>query len=99
MRLNEVVPWGHNLPEYKAMFNLDNADIRKSLVGFADGTSSANSELAKQGGSMVSIDPIYQFSNHDINRRLNEVTEQSKIYTERLSPEERQEANEIAYLR
>jgi len=96
MRLDEVYPWGHNLTEYRAFFNLDDDDVSKSIVGFADGTSSVNSELTQLGIKMVSVDPIYQFTVSDIGRRLNEVMKQSGQYRQNLPLNERKRACEIA---
>lgn len=96
IKLNDVYPWGHNLAEYKAIFNLDDMDIRRPLVGFADGTSSVNSELTQLGHKMVSVDPIYQFTKQDIDRRLNDVMAQSEQYWRGLPEDHRQQAIAIA---
>lgn len=36
-KLNDVVPWGRNLNEYKLMFNLSYEDFSKKIAGFGDG--------------------------------------------------------------
>ena len=96
VKLSEVYPWGHNLAEYRAIFKLNDDDLRKPLMGFADGTSSVNSELTQLGHHMVSIDPVYQFTKQDIERRLSEVTAQSEQYWQGLPADQRKQAIDIA---
>jgi len=98
VKLSDVHPWGHNLAEYRAIFNLGD-EIRKPLIGFAEGTSSVNSELTKIGCTMVSIDPIYGFTRQDLNRRLDEVMAQAEHYWSRLPTEAQRQAKEIAHSR
>lgn len=99
MRLSDVYPWGHNLAAYRAIFNLNDQALTRPIVSFADGTSSANSELTGLGCAMVSVDPVYQFSAHDIHRRLVEMMEQAEAYHQQLAPDDQQEAKDIADLR
>ena len=42
MKLNEVIPWGRNLEEYKLMFNLSEADLNAKILGCGDGLASFN---------------------------------------------------------
>lgn len=99
MRLTDVYPWGHNLAEYSAMFNLVDEDLHRLIVSFADGTSSVNSELKGMGHTMVSIDPLYDFNVWEISRRLSEVVKQSEIYQQELPPNEQQQARDMVRLR
>lgn len=77
MQLKEVVPWGRTLAEYQMMFGLDLAQIRldAQILGCGDGPASFNAEMAAQGYSVVSIDPIYQFSAQQIRQRVQETYE------------------------
>lgn len=70
MKLNEVVPWGRSLTEYKLLFDLSEADLKKRILGCGDGPASFNSELTAAGGHAVSIDPIYAFSAAEIKQRI-----------------------------
>jgi len=70
--LNKVVPWGRNLEEYKSMFNLSNFELDKRIISFGDGPASFNAEMTKLGKSVLSIDPIYQFSKTDLQYRISE---------------------------
>jgi len=70
MKLNEVVPWGRSLAEYKLMFDLSEADLKKHILGCGDGPASFNSELTAIGGQVISVDPIYQFSGAQIKQRI-----------------------------
>ncbi len=75
MKLDEVVLWGRTLEEYRAMFNLSEADLNTNIVGCGDGPASFNAELTALGSSVVSIDPIYSFSTKQIKQRIQETYE------------------------
>jgi len=70
MKLNEVVPWGRTLDEYKQMFNLSATDLNARILGCGDGPASFNAEMTALGGSVVSVDPIYQFSAEQIRQQV-----------------------------
>jgi hypothetical protein len=70
--LSQVVPWGRSFDEYTAMFALSETDLGKRILGCADGPSSFNSILAKRGGKVVSVDPLYEFPADEIRRRIDE---------------------------
>lgn len=60
--LENIVPWGRNIAEYRWMFMLSDDDLKKKIAGFGDGPASFNSGAAKQGYSVTSYDPVYQFT-------------------------------------
>jgi hypothetical protein len=70
MKLEEVVPWGRSLAEYQSMFNLSATDLNAKILGCGDGPASFNAEMTELGYSVVSIDPIYQFSAEQIEQRV-----------------------------
>jgi SAM-dependent methyltransferase len=70
MKLEEVVPWGRALAEYKLMFDLSELDLNSKILGCGDGPASFNTEMTELGHSVVSIDPIYQFSAEQIEQRV-----------------------------
>lgn len=73
--LKEVVPWGRTLNEYMKMFDLSKKDIvTKSIISFGDGPASFNAEALEMGGSVLSLDPIYNFSAEEIRKRIAEVS-------------------------
>ena len=72
-KLNSVVPWGRNLDEYRTMFMLDDADMKKKIAGFGDGPASFNCEATRMGCSVTSFDPIYRFTCEQLSDRINEV--------------------------
>ena len=72
-QLDGVVPWGRNFNEYRLMFQLDDSDRMKKIAGFGDGPASFNYEATKQGYAVTSFDPIYQFSQKDLQKRIDEV--------------------------
>ena len=71
MQLENIVPWGRNLSEYREMFLYSDADRDKKILGCGDGPASVNSELTKLGINITSIDPIYQFSKKEIAQRVD----------------------------
>jgi hypothetical protein len=70
MKLEEVVPWGRNLAEYRSMFSLSEIDLNAKILGCGDGPASFNAEMTELGYSVMSIDPIYQFSTAQIEQRV-----------------------------
>jgi hypothetical protein len=85
MKLENIVPWGRNLDEYRAMFLLSSKEIEtKKILGCGDGPSSFNTEVDLDGGSVVSVDPLYAYSKKEIMNRIDEVSdkvmEQVKVH-------------------
>ena len=74
MKLENVVPWGRNLEEYQSMFQLSKKDLQSNILGCGDGPSSFNFEITKLNGNIISIDPIYQFSKDEIQKRIDETS-------------------------
>ncbi len=72
MQLDEVVPWGRNLQEYTRMFLLTPEDLNKKILSVGDGPASFNQEMKTVGKSVISVDPIYQFSREEIKMRIEE---------------------------
>jgi hypothetical protein len=70
MKLEEIVPWGRTLEEYKLMFLLSETDLNSKILGCGDGPASFNAQMTELGHSVVSIDPIYQFSAKEIEQRV-----------------------------
>jgi hypothetical protein len=75
MELNEIVPWGRTLAEYKLMFDLSPTDLASTILGCGDGPASFNAEMTESGYPLVSIDPIYQFSAEQIQQRIDDTYE------------------------
>jgi SAM-dependent methyltransferase len=70
MQLDQVVPWGRTLAEYRLMFDLSEADLNQRILGCGDGPASFNAEMAQQGHQVVSIDPLYAFTAAQIQQRV-----------------------------
>ena len=75
MKLEEIVPWGRTLAEYQSMFRLSESDLNAEILGCGDGPASFNAEMVELSHSVVSIDPIYQFSSEQIEQRVRQVYE------------------------
>lgn len=76
--LNDVVPWGRSLDEYRSMFTLTDSDMTGRILGCADGPASFNAEATALGWSVVSCDPLYRFGVAEIRDRID-ITFQSVI--------------------
>ena len=71
--LDQVVPWGRSLHEYRSMFALTDADLdTMNILGCADGPASFNAEATRRGDSITSCDPIYQFNVVEMRQRISE---------------------------
>ena len=55
------------------MFALSDADLRKRVLGCGDGPASFNALLTRQGGNVLSVDPLYHFSVEAIRLRIKEI--------------------------
>ena len=73
--LPEIIPWGRTLREYELMFALTEADKKLKILGCGDGPASFNAEWTALGGSVISLDPIYEFSGAQIKQRFDAVRE------------------------
>ena len=71
--LENVVPLGRSLSEYRQMFGLSETDLDKSIIGVGDGVASFNSEMKELGKNVLSVDPLYEFEGDEIRKRFYEV--------------------------
>jgi hypothetical protein len=74
-RYEEAVPWGRSYDEYLRMFHLTGEDLRRSILGCADGPASFNSGMAKNGRRVVSCDPLYELDTRQIKQQIDETYE------------------------
>ncbi|GJL61955.1 MAG: SAM-dependent methyltransferase [Nitrospirales bacterium] len=75
IKLEQVVPFGRSLREYQAMFDLSSYDLSKRILGVGDGPASFNAEMTALGHSVLSIDPLYQFTGQEIKRQFDAVVD------------------------
>jgi hypothetical protein len=71
MKLDSVVPFGRSLTEYQRMFQLSPDDMEREILDIAGGPASFNAEMAQLGHIVTSIDPIYEFSGQEIQKRFD----------------------------
>src|SRR5262245_30377009 len=80
--LTQVVPLGRSFGEYRRMFALSETDLRRKLLGCADGTASFNAEATRRGWHVVSCVPLYRCDGeqirHQIDVTLPQVLEQTR---------------------
>jgi len=74
--LEKIVPWGRSFDEYLAMFALTEEELSKRFLGYGDGPASFNCMMKRRGGHVVSVDPIYRFSEDEIRNRIDETYEE-----------------------
>ena len=70
IQYESVVPWGRNYEEYCSMFDLDQEDFKKRILGCGDGPANFNSICNRNGGKVVSLDPIYSLSKEELFERI-----------------------------
>jgi hypothetical protein len=75
MILDQVVPFGRSLSEYRHIFNLGEADLNRRILGVGDGPASFNATLSQMGKSVISLDPVYQFTGPEIRQRFDAVVD------------------------
>ena len=103
MQLGEIAPWGRTLMEYRLMFDLSDENRVKRILGCGDGPASFNAEMTALGYSVVSVDPIYQFSEVQIRQRIeanyNTIITQLKQNSERYIWKNFRDADELGQKR
>lgn len=76
IRLDQTVPFGRSLREYELMFSLSAVDRRGRILDCAAGPASFNAELTAAGGTVCSLDPLYQFTGVEIQRQFDATLDQ-----------------------
>jgi hypothetical protein len=85
--LADVVPWGRSFDEYVAMFALERQDFEGAILGCGDGPAAFNAVATERGHRVVSLDPIYEFSVGDLERRIEQTAEEIAEQTRRNAAE------------
>ena len=68
----DIVPWGRSFDEYLDMFDLSEEDLTRDIVGVGDGPASFNFRMSQRGSPIISVDPIYRFSEAELRQRIQE---------------------------
>lgn len=71
----DIVPWGRSYDEYLDMFNLFENDLVRDIVGVGDGPASFNFWMYQRETPIVSVDPIYRYSEAELRQRIQETYE------------------------
>lgn len=71
-KLENVVPWGRSMQEYVKMFDLKPDELKLKILDCGGGPASFNAEMTQQGYSVISCDPVYQFSATEIAQRVRD---------------------------
>ena len=71
----DIVPWGRSFDEYLDMFNLSENDLARDIVGVGDGPASFNFWMYQRETPIISVDPIYRYSEAELRQRIQETYE------------------------
>jgi hypothetical protein len=82
-KYKNIVPWGRNFDEYKRMFDLNEDELKLKILGCGDGPASFNFECNRSGGNVTSVDPIYNFTKAEIQKRIDETYKDVLSQTEK----------------
>lgn len=74
VHLKTVVPWGRSFDEYVRMFALSSTDLERRILGCGDGPAAFNAAMHRKEKTVVSVDPLYQFTAEQIRSRVQEVS-------------------------
>lgn len=75
LKLSEVVPFGRSFDEYRRIFALTEEDLNRRIISVADGPAGFNAEMKRRGHTVTSVDPIYELTGQEIERRFREVVD------------------------
>ncbi len=75
LKLDEVVPFGRSFDEYRRIFALSEEDLGRRIISVADGPAGFNAEMRRRGFNVISVDPVYEFTGREIERRFREVVD------------------------
>lgn len=73
LKLDSVIPWGRSMEEYIKMFNLTHRDLQLRILDCAGGPASFNATMTRKGYSVLSCDPVYEFTVSEIAKRIQAV--------------------------
>lgn len=71
----DIVPWGRSFDEYLEMFSLSEDDLARDIVGVGDGPASFNARMYQRGTPIVSVDPIYRYTEVELRQRIQDTYE------------------------
>ena len=74
-RYKDIVPWGRSFDEYLDMFNLSEDDLARDIVSVGDGPASFNTRMYQRKTPIISVDPIYRYSEAELRQRIQETYE------------------------
>jgi len=61
--------WIYDLADYRQMFDLSGADLKKQILDFPAGMSSFNAQMTSQGGHVISGDESYALNELAISQK------------------------------
>ena len=80
------------------MFDLTESDLQQNILDCGSGPASFNAEMTQLGHTVISCDPIYQFSTEQIQQQIDETydvivtkvkaTQENFVWTNFRSPED-----------
>ncbi|MEM1243778.1 MAG: SAM-dependent methyltransferase [Pseudomonadota bacterium] len=73
IKYNDVVLWGHSYQEYIQMFALGPEDLNKNIINCRGGPATFNAMLSKQGGKVISTDPLFALPFDKMKQEIDQV--------------------------
>ncbi|MDE0689089.1 MAG: class I SAM-dependent methyltransferase [Candidatus Poribacteria bacterium] len=68
----DIVPWGRSFDEYLGMFNLSEDDLARDIIDVGGGPASFNALMHQRDTPIVSVDPIYRYSEVELRQRIQD---------------------------
>jgi SAM-dependent methyltransferase len=73
MNTETIWPYGRSFDEYLLMFGLTESHRKVRILGVGDGVANFNAHATRLGWRVVSVDPMYQLSPHELQARVDDV--------------------------
>ena len=68
--LEHVLIWSRSFDEYQKIFSLKKKDLKKKILGCADGASSFNVTASSMGANITSCDPLYGLEPRAVGNKI-----------------------------
>jgi hypothetical protein len=69
--MRKLVLWGHQVDEYREMFDLSLSDFDKKILEYGCGPSAVNKELNESSDHVVSCDPLFNLDKSTLNTKVS----------------------------
>lgn len=70
--MRKLVLWGHDLDEYREMFELSDAQLSAKLLELGSGPTAVNGQLTQLGGHITSCDQLFSKDINELKKHVND---------------------------